>query len=128
MASWRKPKRIGLTATIALGIFDIVVGLLNLPTIRHETDSMAWPPGGVLLFVLVLGAVMVVTAGAALATENGLSATLASVATILTALVVAPAFLTDASAGWRLFAGAVVVVATVSVWLTLSRPRRTDPA
>ena len=123
-AAWSRGNRIGLGMTIVMGVTNIVLGLINLPALLHTSGTMAdGPPDGVLVTNLVLGVIIVASAGYAWFTVSRNGATTASVANILQGLTAVPAFLTPQPLAWRLLAGVIVAWTTVSVALTLSRSR-----
>ena len=110
--------------TIAMGVTNIVLGVIDLPALLNTSGSVAdGPPNGVLVADLVLGVIMIVAAGYAWTTVSRNAATTASVANILQGLTVIPAFLMPAPIAWRVLAGVIIAWTTVSVALTLSRSR-----
>ena len=122
--AWSRGNRIGLGMTIVMGAANIVLGLIDLPALLNTSGTMAGgPPSGVLLADMVLGVIIVISAGFAWFTVSRNGATIASVANILQGLTAIPAFLTPAPVAWRVIAGVIIVWTTVSVALTLSRSR-----
>ena len=110
--------------TVVMGLANIAFGLVDLPALLHTSGTVAeGPPDGVLLANLVLGVIMVASAGFAWFTVNRNAATAASVANILQGLTAVPAFLTPQPVAWRVLAGLIIAWTTVSVALTLSRSR-----
>jgi hypothetical protein len=90
----------------------------------HTSGTVAdGPPDGVLGANLVLGVIIVISAGYAWAAVSRNAATAASVANILQALLVIPAFLTPGQVAWRVLAAVIIAWTTVAVALTLSRSR-----
>jgi hypothetical protein len=123
-AAWSRGNRIGLIMTIVMGFTNIVLGMIHLPDLLNTSGTVAdGPPAGVLAINAVLGVIMIVLTGYALATVSRNAATAASVANILQGLTVVPAFLTPAPLAWRLLAIVIIGWTTVSVALTLSRSR-----
>jgi len=123
-AAWSRGNRIGLLMTLAMGLANIGLGLIDLPSLLHTSGSVAeGPPDGVLIANLALGFIIVASAGFALFTVSRNGATTASVANILQGLTAIPAFLTPQPLAWRLVAGVIIAWTTVSVALTLSRSR-----
>ena len=123
-AVWSPGNRIGLLMTIAMGLTNIVLGLINLPALLHTSGTVAdGPTNGVLVVNVALGVIIVASAGYAWFTVSRNGATTASVANILQGLTVVSAFLTPAPMAWRLLAGVIIAWTTVSVALTLSRSR-----
>jgi hypothetical protein len=123
-AAWSRGNRIGLLMTIAMGLANIVFGLIDLPALLHTSGTVAdGPPDGVLVANLVLGVIIVASAGFAWFTVSRNGATTASVANILQGLTAVPAFLTSQPLAWRLLAGVIIAWTTVAVALTLSRSR-----
>ena len=122
--AWSRGNRIGLGMTIVMGVTNIVLGVIDLPALLHTSGTPPdGPPAGVLVADLVLGVIMVVSAGFAWATVSRNAATAASAANILQGLTAIPAFLTPEPLAWRLLAGVIIAWTTVSVALTLSRSR-----
>ena len=123
-AAWSRGNRIGLIMTIIMGLANIVLGLIDLPALLNTSGTVAdGPPDGVLVADLVLGIVIVASAGFAWFTVSRNGATIASVANILQGLTVVPAFLMPEPLAWRILAGVIIAWTTVSVALTLSRSR-----
>jgi hypothetical protein len=110
--------------TIIMGLANIVLGLIDLPALLNTSGTVAdGPPDGVLVADLVLGIIIVASAGFAWFTVSRNGATIASVANILQGLTVVPAFLLPEPLAWRILAGVIIAWTTVSVALTLSRSR-----
>lgn len=123
-SSWSRGNRIGLGMTAAMGVANVVLGLIRLPNLLHTSGTMAdGPPTGVLTVDVVLGLIMIAAAGYAWVTVSRNAATVATVANILQALTVIPAFLVSTPVAWRVLAGVIIAWTTVSVALTLSRSR-----
>ena len=123
-AAWSRGNRIGLIMTLIMGLTNIVLGLIDLPSLLNTSGTVAdGPPDGVLVANLVLGVIIVASAGFAWFTVSRNGATIASVANILQGLTAVPAFLTPTEVAWRLLAGVIIAWTTVSVALTLSRSR-----
>jgi len=123
-AAWSRGNRIGLIMTLVVGLANILVGVVHLPDRLNNSGTVAeGPPVGVLEVNLVLGVLMIILAGYALATVSRNAATAATVANILQGLTFVSAFLTPAPLGWRLLAGVIVAWTTVAVALTLGRSR-----
>lgn len=123
-AAWSRGNRIGLIMTIVMGLANVLFGVIDLPSLFDTSGTVAdGPPDRILAVDLVLGAFMIAAAGFAWVTVSRNAATAASVANILQAMTVVPAFLLETPLGYRLLAGAIIAWATVSVGLTLSRSR-----
>jgi hypothetical protein len=123
-AAWSRGNRIGLIMTIIMGLANIVLGVIDLPALLNTSGTVAdGPPDGVLVADLVLGIIIVASAGFAWFTVSRNGATIASVANILQGLTVVPAFLLPEPLAWRILAGVIIAWTTVSVALTLSRSR-----
>lgn len=124
VAAWSRGNRIGLLMTIVMGLANIAFGVIDLPALLHTSGTVAdGPPDGVLVANLVLGVIIVASAGFAWFTVSRNGATTASVANILQGLTAVPAFLTPQPLAWRILAGVIIAWTTVAVALTLSRSR-----
>jgi len=122
--AWSRGNRIGLLMTLVMGLVNVVLGLIDLPDLLHTSGTVAdGPPEGVLRADMILGIIIIASAGFAWFTVSRNAATAASVANILQGLTVMPAFLTPAPLAWRVLAMVIIAWTTVAVALTLSRSR-----
>ena len=129
IATTPKPTAPTPTNTVRAGLaLSAVIGLANLVFLSPDIDWGAeTPPYPLLVLAAAVGMVSVVCAVIAWRSENRQALRLNAAALIFNALMVLPAFFTDASAFITVTAALFVVSTVVAVILTMRRSNELSP-